>query len=98
MGPTTTIYRRKGGLVLQVCPLVPFPNIVLTVVAERSAPSAKADIPQGPLMKYNKGTSESNVKPRARKSLGAANANATARKKPKPASKPNRRRLQVVLT
>src|SRR5258706_3455937 len=90
---------KEGRFASPGMPSVPFPNIVLTLVAERSAPSAKGDIPQGPPSVMNsKGTAESNVKPRARKPLGTANANATARKKPKAASKPNRRRLQVVLT
>ena len=75
---------------------VPFPHIVLMFVAEQSAPALKAYIPQGPpsAMRSSKVIAESNVKPRARKPLVSANA----RKKSKAASKPNRRRVQVVLT
>ena len=67
---------------------------MLTLVAEQSAPAAKADIPQGPssVMRNSKGIAESDVKPRARKPLVAANKNSKA------ASKPSRRRVQVVLT
>jgi len=61
-------------------PSVPFPLILLTFVAEQSAPAAKADILQGPpsVLKISKVTAESNVKPPACKPLVAANANANA--------------------
>jgi len=91
---------KEGRFASPGMPSVPFPHIVLTLVVEQSSPAAKADIPQGPpsVMRYSKATAESNVKPRTRKPLVAATANATARKKPKAASKSSRRRLQVVLT
>ena len=83
-------------------PSVPILPILLTLVAEQSTPAAKADISQGPpsVLKYNKVLPESNVKPRTRKPLAPANAipNANPRKKSKAASKPSRRRVQVVLT
>jgi len=89
---------KEGRFASPGMPSVPFLHILLTLVAEQAA---KADIPQGPpsALKYSKVLTESNVKPCARKPLAAnANANANARKKSKAASKPSRRRVQVVLT
>ena len=81
-------------------PSAPFPGALLTFVAEQPTPATKADIPQGPpsILKYNKLLAESNVKPRARKPLGAANTITNAKKNPKAASEPTRHRIQVVLT
>ena len=91
---------KEGRFASPGMPFLPFPHIVLTLVAEQSAPAAKADIPQGPpsVMRNSNVIAESDVRPRARKPLVAANANANARKKSKAASKPSRRRVQVVLT
>ena len=87
---------KEGRFASPGMPSVPFLHILLTLIAEQSA---KADIPQGPpsVLKYSKVLTESNVNPRARKPL-AANANANTGKKSKAASKPSRRRVQVVLT
>jgi hypothetical protein len=75
----------------------PFPRIILTLVAEQPA---KAGTPQGPpsALKYSNVLVDSNVKSPARKPLANANANANPGKKSKAASKPSRRRIQVVLT
>jgi len=85
---------KEGRFASPGMPSVPFLHILLTLIAEQSA---KADIPQGPpsALKYSKVLTESNVKPCARKPLAA---NVSARKKSKAASKPSRRRVQVVLT
>ena len=81
-------------------PSVPFPQGLLTFVAEQSTPAAKADIPRGPssTLKYNKFFAKSNLKPRAREPLGAVNTTANARKEPKAATKPSRHRIHVALT
>ena len=104
MGLQTKKYLRRDVLLFRVCSLFHFPIFLLIPpsVAEQSAPAAKADIPQGrpPGLKCNDVTVESKVKPRPRKPFADANANAnTTRntKKSKAASKPSRRRVQVVL-
>ena len=101
-GPENEDISKEGQFASSGMPSVPILPILLTLVAEQSTPAAKADISQGPpsVLKYNKVFPESNVKPRTRKPLAPANANANAnpRKKSKAASKPGRRRVQVVLT
>jgi len=91
---------KEGQLASPGMPSASFPRGLLTIVAEQPKPAAKADIPQGPFstLKYNKVLAESNVKPRARKPLAAANTSVNARKKSKAAPKPSRHRVQVVLT
>jgi len=89
---------KEGRFASPGMPSVPFLHSLLTLVAEQSA---KVDIPQGPpsALKYSKVLAESNGKPCPRKPLAAnASTNVNARKKSKAASKPSRRRVQVVLT
>ena len=99
-GPENKGISKEGQFASPGMPSVPIPHNLLTLVAEQSTLAAKADISQGPpsVLEYNKVLPESNVKPRARKPLAPANANANPRKKSKAASKPSRRRVQVVLT
>ena len=99
-GPENEGISKEGQFASPGMPSVPIPHNLLTLVAEQSTLAAKADISQGPpsVSEYNKVLPESNVKPRARKPLAPANANPNPRKKSKAASKPSRRRVQVVLT